>query len=64
MIFAVTLITGLFTYDNLEFFSVVKQQRSEGYTWSDIECRQVEVQPALTIDTPTGKKLVCYKLEK
>lgn len=61
--FYVVLAVAFFT-GNSEFFKVVEQQRAQGYTWSDIDCRQVEVQPALTIDTPTGKNLVCYKLEK
>lgn len=65
MIFAVALITGLFTYNNSEFFTVVEQQRSEGFGWNQIQCRQVTPGlPALTIDTPTGKQLVCHKLEK
>jgi hypothetical protein len=55
----------LFFADNNEFFRTVEQQRAEGYTWSQIDCRQVEQGlPALTIDTPTGKSLVCNKLTK
>lgn len=59
------LVGGLFIADNSEFFQTVEKQRAEGYTWSQIECRQVERGlPAITIDTPTGKSLVCYKLAK
>jgi len=59
------LITAAFFADNSEFFRTVEQQRAEGYTWSQIDCRQVEQGlPALTIDTPTGKSLVCNKLTK
>lgn len=59
------LIAGLFFADNNEFFRTVEQQRAEGYTWQSIDCRQVTPDlPALTIDTPTGKQLVCHKLQK
>lgn len=59
------LIAGLFYADNSEFFRTVEAQRAEGYTWSQIECRQVERGlPAITINTPTGKSLVCNKLTK
>ena len=50
---------------NAEFLKTVEAQRAEGYTWHEIECRQVtEGLPAITIDTPTGKQLVCHKLQK
>ena len=59
------LIAGLFIADNSEFFRTVEQQRAEGYTWSQIECRQVNPElPAITMDTPIGNKLVCNKLTK
>tara|TARA_Y100000389_G_scaffold142398_1_gene140404 strand:- start:1112 stop:1306 length:195 start_codon:yes stop_codon:yes gene_type:complete len=64
MLLAVAIMVAFFV-DNSEFMKTVEQQRAEGYTWSQIDCRQVEQGlPALTIDTPTGKQLVCHKLQK
>jgi hypothetical protein len=49
----------------MEFQRTVEKQRAEGYKWEQIPCRQVILDvPAITIDTPTGKKLVCNKLVK
>jgi|TARA_B100001057_G_C22806080_1_gene933489 hypothetical protein len=49
----------------MEFQRTVEAQLALGYKWKEIHCRQVtEDLPAITIDTPTGKKLVCNKLEK
>ena len=49
----------------MEFQRTVEKQRAEGYKWEQIPCRQVTPGvPAITIDPPTGKKLVCNKLVK
>jgi hypothetical protein len=49
----------------MEFVRTVEKQRAEGYVWQQIPCRQVTPGlPAITIDPPTGKKLVCNKLVK
>jgi hypothetical protein len=65
MVFVLAFATALFAYDNKEFFDTVEVQRAEGFTWQQIECREVNPElPAITINTPTGKKLVCNKLEK
>ena len=60
-----TLTLALFAYDNKDFLETVELQRAEGFTWQQIECRDVNpTLPAITIDTPTGKSLVCAKLTK
>lgn len=47
------------------FWDTVEQQRAQGYKWKEINCRQVTPGvPAITIDTPTNKKLVCNVLSK
>ena len=46
------------------FWDTVEEQKAQGYKWKEIPCRQVENYPAITIDTPTGKKLVCNVLVK
>ena len=63
--FALALIVGLFAYDNKEFFDTVEEQRADGRYWTQIDCRDLENGlPALTINTPTGRKIVCHKLVK
>ena len=63
--FVLALVVGLFAYDNKEFFDTVGEQRADGHYWKQIDCRDLENGlPALTIDTPTGRKIVCHKLVK
>ena len=59
------LALGACSSQQAEFFRTVEKQRAEGYKWEQIPCRQVTPGvPAITIDPPTGKKLVCNKLVK
>jgi len=65
MIFAIGLISALWFTANAEFVKTTNEQKAQGFVWDRIDCRQrIEELPALTIDTPTGKSLVCYKLVK
>lgn len=61
MVFAFIFAT-IFAIDNKEFFDTVKEQRNAGYVWEHISCREVQNYPAITIDTDSGKKLVCNVL--
>ena len=57
-------VAGWFAANN-EFVETVNEQTANGYSWNQIQCRQVTPGlPAITIDTPTGKQLVCHKLQK
>jgi len=59
------LALGACNAQTMEFWRTVEKQRAEGYKWKEIPCRQVTPGvPAITIDPPTGKKLVCNKLVK
>jgi hypothetical protein len=59
------LLLGACNSQTMEYFRTVEQQRAEGYKWKQIPCRQLTPGlPAITIDPPTGKKLVCNKLVK
>lgn len=50
---------------NSDFINTVNEQTANGFSWNQIQCRQVTPGlPAITIDTPTGKQLVCHKLQK
>ena len=57
------VLMALWSVDNKEFLETVDIQRADGFTWQQIECREVDSKlPAITITTPTGKELVCNKL--
>ena len=59
------LVMALWSIDNKEFLETVDIQRADGFTWQQIDCREVDqTLPAIPIDTPTGKSLVCAKLTK
>jgi hypothetical protein len=63
-ILAVVLVAGWFS-TNAEFVKTSNEQQADGYFWSQIDCREATPGlPAITIDTPTGKSLVCNKLVK
>ena len=65
MIFALGLLSVLWFSDNAEFVTTMSQQQADGHFWKAIQCREVDPNlPAITIDTPTGKSLVCHKLVK
>jgi|TARA_B100001093_G_scaffold441718_1_gene443025 hypothetical protein len=63
MIVFVFLTATFFAIDNREFFETVAEQ-IDTHDWYKIHCRQVIPElPALTIETPSGKQLVCNKLK-
>ena len=65
MALGIFVVMALWANDNTEFLQTVELQRADGFTWQQIECREVNTTlPAITIDTPTGKSLVCNKLTK
>ena len=64
MIYAFLLI-AMFGINNKEFIDTSSKQLKEGYSWTQIECREATPGiPALTIDSPNGKYYVCNKLTK
>ena len=65
MALGIFVVMTLWSIDNKQFLDTVDVQRADGFTWQQIECREVDpTLPAITIDTPTGKSLVCAKLTK
>ena len=65
LILVSALVLGACNAQFMEFQRTVEKQRAEGYKWEQIPCRQVTPGvPAITIDPPTGKKLVCNRLVK
>jgi hypothetical protein len=64
MLGLLVLASALWFADNAEFVATVEEQLEEGFKWHAIECRDVnEELPAITINTPTGRKIVCHKLQ-
>ena len=50
---------------NAAYNEAVKRQFADGYRWVEIPCRPVNPDvPAVTIDTPNGRELVCNVLRK
>ena len=61
----ITLTLAFFAYYNKDFLETFELQRAEGFTWQQIECRDVNpTLPAITFTTPTGREIVCNKLTK
>lgn len=59
------ILLTLFGIDNKEFIDTSSKQIKEGNWWHSIPCREVTPGiPAITIDSPNGKKYVCHKLKK
>ena len=59
------ILLGACNAQYMEYQRTVDAQLALGYKWKQIPCRQVTAGlPAITIDMPTGKKLVCNKLVK
>ena len=50
---------------NATYNEAVDRQLADGYRWVEIPCRPANPDvPAITIDTPHGRKLVCNVLRK
>tara|TARA_B100001057_G_scaffold137644_1_gene137295 strand:- start:4695 stop:4904 length:210 start_codon:yes stop_codon:yes gene_type:complete len=67
-VFAVTLIGGLFIYDNAEFFEQANKNYAAGLTWQSIEdgCRSPDSNELYiaSVDPSTGKEWVCFKMKE
>ena len=50
---------------NAAYIEAVNKQVSDGFRWVEIPCRSVKPDiPAITLNTPDGKQLVCNVLQK
>jgi len=50
---------------NAAYNEAVNKQLAEGYRWVEIPCRPANPDvPAMTVDAPNGRKLVCNVLRK
>lgn len=58
------LLLALFGIDNKEFIDTSSKQLKSGMSWHGIPCREATPGlPAITIDSPNGKKYVCHKIK-
>ena len=61
----VIALLAMFNVNHSEFIATASEQIKKGYSWKQIECREaIPGLPAITIDSPNGKKYVCNKLKK
>lgn len=61
--FALVLMTGLFMYDNAEFFATVQQNKEDGMTWEYVGKQSPGNNPALPIiEFDTGEKVIYWKM--
>jgi hypothetical protein len=57
-------VSALWFAGNAEFVKTTEAQREEGFRWHQIECRDRNPDlPAIVISTPTGREIVCHKLQ-
>lgn len=62
--FAVALITGLFMYDNAEFFSTAKQNAADGMKWEYVGKQAPGDNPSIPIiDFNTGEEIIYWKMK-
>ena len=62
--FVLTLIGGLFMYDNQEFFSTVEQNIEDGFTWEYVGKQDPAGDPAITVLDNQNKEVIYFKMTK
>lgn len=59
------VVVALWAWSNADFIKTKNEQIAQGYEWQEIECRIPDDSlPHVEIQTPSGKRLVCWKLTK
>jgi len=62
--FALVLITGLFMYDNAEFFATVEKNKADGMTWQYVGKQSPGDNPAITVKNEvTGEEFIYWRME-
>ena len=63
--FALVLFTGLFMFDNQEFFKTAEEQYNDGYRWEYVGKQPVGDVPSLPVIEPkSGNEVIYYRLTK
>ena len=62
--FVLAVMTGLFMYDNQEYFATVEQNIEEGYTWEYVGKQDPQGQPALTVKDGQDNDVIYFRMTK
>lgn len=61
--FALVLITGLFMYDNADFFATAKQNRDDGMSWHYVGKQSPGDNPAITVKDADDNDVIYFKMQ-
>ena len=61
--FALVLMTGLFMYDNADFFATAKQNKEDGMSWQYVGKQSPGDNPAITVKDADDNNVVYFKME-
>ena len=64
MSIALSMMFGLFMWDNQTFFGTAEKQVAEGYEWSDVGKTAPSGVPAITVVDDSGNESIYFKLTK
>jgi len=62
--FVLTIIGGLFMWENQEFFGTAEKQAKAGYGWEYVGKTQPSGVPALTVLDNQNNEVIYFKLTK
>lgn len=62
--FALVLFTGLFMFDNQEFFKTAEEQIQDGYTWEYVGKQTPGGSPAITVLDGQNQEVIYWRLNK
>ena len=60
---ALVLITGLFMYDNAEFFATAKQNREDGMSWNYVGKQLPGNNPAITVKDADNNDVIYFRMQ-
>ena len=64
MSIALSMMFGLFMWDNQTFFGTAEKQVLEGYEWTYVGKQAPSGDPAITIQPENGNEFILFKLTK
>ena len=61
---ALVLFTGLFMFDNQEFFKTVEQNIEDGMSWHYVGKQEPGDNPAITVKDIDGNDVIYWRMDK
>ena len=61
---ALVLFTGLFMFDNQEFFKTVEQNIEDGMSWHYVGKQEPGDNPAITVKDFDGNDVIYWRMDK